>query len=256
MTRQVKLSHDTTSETRNSTATHIILIPGFWLGAWAWESVASDLAGRGYHVTTVTLPGLDSVDTDRSNIRLEHHISATVDAVAATPPSERAIVIAHSGAGPVVYAAGDRVPERLARIVYVDSGPLQNGAALREDLDPSATEIQLPSWSELEAAGSSLDGLDEVQLETFRRRAVPMPAGPVREKLELVDSQRLDVPTTVICTSFPSQIIQEMARSGHPMAAELTQIAEVEYIDLPTGHWPMWSRPAELATAIDTAAKA
>ncbi|MFC0451864.1 alpha/beta fold hydrolase [Rhodococcus jostii] len=243
-----------TSEVPGNSTTHIILVPGFWLGAWAWESVASDLAGHGHHVTTLTLPGLDSVDTDRSTIRLEDHISAVVDAVSATPPSERAVVVAHSGAGPVAYAASDRVPERLARLVYVDSGPLQDGAALREDLDPAVTEIPLPSWSELEAEGSSLDGLDDATLDMFRSRAVPEPAGPARDRLDLRDGSRLDVPTTVICTSFPSEVIRQMAEAGHPMAAELAQIAKVDYFDLPTGHWPMWSRPADLANAINAAA--
>ncbi|MFV9453259.1 alpha/beta fold hydrolase [Rhodococcus sp. NM-2] len=244
-----------TNESHDSTGTHIILAPGFWLGAWAWEAVASDLIRRGHHVTAVTLPGLHSSDSDRAGIRLDDHISAIADVVANTPSSERVVLVAHSGAGPVAYAASDRVPGRLARIVYVDSGPLQNGTALREDLDASVTEIPLPSWSELEADGSSLDGLDDAILETFRSRAVPEPAGPARDRLELRDSSRLDVPTTVICTSFPSEVIQQMAGAGHPMAAELAQIAKVDYVDLPTGHWPMWSRPADLATAIDTAAR-
>ena len=200
-----------TSEAHDSTGIHIILAPGFWLGAWAWEAVASDLVRRGHHVTAVTLPGLHSADSDRAGIRLDDHISAIADAVAATPSSERVVLVAHSGAGPVAYAASDRVPDRLARIVYVDSGPLRNGTALREDLDASVTEIPLPSWSELEAEGSSLDGLDDATLEIFRSRAVPEPAGPARDRLELVDSSRLDVPTTVICTSFPSEVIQQMA---------------------------------------------
>ncbi|MEN0136312.1 MAG: alpha/beta hydrolase [Rhodococcus sp. (in: high G+C Gram-positive bacteria)] len=244
-----------TSEVHGSTGTHVILVPGFWLGAWAWEAVESDLIGQDHHVTAVTLPGLDSADGDRAGVRLDHHVAAITEAIASTPPSERVVLVAHSGAGPVAYAASDRVPGRLARIVYVDSGPLQSGTALRDDLDPAVTEIPLPSWSELEAEGSSLAGLDDATLEMFRRRAVPEPAGPARDTIELTDSRRLDVPTTVICTSFPSEVIQQMAAAGHPMAAELAQIAKVDYVDLPTGHWPMWSRPADLATAIDAAAR-
>lgn len=244
-----------TSEVHGSTGTHIILVPGFWLGAWAWAAVESGLTRQGHRVTAVTLPGLDSTVSDRAGVRLDDHIAAITEAVANTPSSERVVVVAHSGAGPVAYAASDRVPDRLARIVYVDSGPLQSGTALRDDLDPADVEIPLPSWSELEAEGNSLDGLDDDMLETFRDRAVPMPAGPARDTVELADSRRLDVPTTVICTSFPSEVIQQMAAAGHPMAAELAQIAKVDYADLPTGHWPMWSRPADLATAIDAAAR-
>ncbi|MCQ4119172.1 alpha/beta fold hydrolase [Rhodococcus tibetensis] len=237
-----------------TTQTHIVLVPGFWLGAWAWESVAADLRGRGHHVTAVTLPGLDSIDTDRSSVSLDDHISAVVTAVAATPVSERAVLVGHSGAGPVAYAASDRIPDALARVIYVDSGPLQDGVALRDDLGASVTELPLPSWSELEAEGNSLEGLDEVMLETFRSRAVPEPAGPARDTFALSDTRRLEVPTTVVCTSFPSEAIRQLAGVGHPMAVELGRIAKVDYVDLPTGHWPMWSRPADLAEEIDAAA--
>ena len=44
----------------------IILVPGFWLGAWAWDEVAADLRAAGHDVTALTLPGLESKDADRS----------------------------------------------------------------------------------------------------------------------------------------------------------------------------------------------
>ena len=48
------------------TNTPIILVPGFWLGAWAWDEVAAALRVDGHDVTALTLPGLESVDADRS----------------------------------------------------------------------------------------------------------------------------------------------------------------------------------------------
>jgi pimeloyl-ACP methyl ester carboxylesterase len=227
---------------------HVILVPGFWLGAWAWEAVAEDLRARGHRVDALTLPGLGSVRTDRSGITLDDHVGAVVDAVAGG-----AIVVAHSGAGPVAYAASDRVPTDVARLVYVDSGPLPDAAALRPDLDAAVAEIPLPPWAELEADGNSLHGLDDAALQRFRERAVPHPAGPARTPLALHDDARLRVPTTVVCSSFPSGAIPRMAQSGHPVASELGRLTDVEYVDLPTGHWPMWSRPADLAATIDTA---
>jgi hypothetical protein len=40
-----------------------------------------------------------------------------------------------------------------------------------------------------------------------------------------------------------------MAKEGHPFFAELPYL-DMTYVDLPTGHWPMWSRPAELAAIL------
>ena len=54
----------------------IILVPGFWLGAWAWDDLVSALRADGYDVTALTLPGLESADADRSTITLSNHVDA------------------------------------------------------------------------------------------------------------------------------------------------------------------------------------
>ncbi|HEX6401453.1 MAG TPA: alpha/beta fold hydrolase, partial [Actinomycetota bacterium] len=56
----------------------IILVPGFWLGAWAWDEVAGLLRADGHDVTTLTLPGLESPDADRSSISASDHVDAIV----------------------------------------------------------------------------------------------------------------------------------------------------------------------------------
>ena len=99
----------------------IVLVPGFWLGAWAWEGVVAALRATGHNVTALTLPGLESADADRSTITLSDHVDAICDAVKAAEP--RVVLAVHSGAGAAGYAASDRIPEQIAAMVYVDSGP-------------------------------------------------------------------------------------------------------------------------------------
>src|SRR3954452_6448389 len=109
----------------------IILVPGFWLGAWAWDEVAAALRADGHEVVALTLPGLESTDVDRSAIRLSHHVDAICAAVAA---AGRPVVLAvHSGAGAPGYAVTDRIPEQIATAVYVDTGPAT--APLDADFD-------------------------------------------------------------------------------------------------------------------------
>lgn len=226
----------------------IVLVPGFWLGAWAWDEVAATLRDDGQEVTALTLPGLESADADRSAITMADHVDAICEALmAAGRPVVRAV---HSGAGASGYGASDRVPERIAAMLYVDSGPA-TGA-----LDPDAgAEVPLPSAEKL-AAEESLDGLSEAQLETFRRRAVPEPGGVVREAPRLVNDARLDVPSTVLCTSFTSAQIKDAVKEGYAWLGGLTELRDVSYLDLPTSHWPMWSRPRELAGIIGDLAAA
>ena len=151
----------------------------------------------------------------------------------------------HSGAGVSGYGASDRVPELIAAMIYVDTG------AAKSALDPDfeGVEKPLPSSQELQES-ENLDGLTEEHLETFRRRAVAEPAAALREGPELTNDARLDLPSTVICTAYTSKEYKEAIDEGYTFVAGLAELRDVNYIDLPTSHWPMWSRPQELAAII------
>jgi pimeloyl-ACP methyl ester carboxylesterase len=229
-------------------AVPIVLVPGFWLGAWAWDEVADALQADGHDVTALTLPGLESVDADRSGITLSDHVDAICDAVRSA--GAPVVLAVHSGAGASGYAASDRVPQLIAAMVYVDSGPA-TGA-----LDPEFedTEKPLPSPEEL-AAEENLDGLTEEQLETLRRRAVPEPGGVLREAPVLTNDARFDVPSTAICTGYTSEQYKEAIKEGYAWLAGFAELRNLTWVDLPTSHWPMWSRPQELAGIIGDVAK-
>jgi pimeloyl-ACP methyl ester carboxylesterase len=230
------------TETQATQSAPIILVPGFWLGAWAWDEVASALRADGHDVTALTLPGLESAEADRSEITPGDHINAIVEAIRAA--GAPVVLAVHSGAGYSGYGASDRVPERIAAMVYVDSAP-GKGA-----MDPEIEGPEKPMiWKEIEE-GESLDGLTEEQKETFRQRAVPEPAGVLREEAELKNEARLDVPTTVVCTSYSSDDYKKYAKEGYGWLAGLNEVRNITWVDLPTSHWPMWSRPQELAQII------
>lgn len=247
---------DTTQRTRpgsgESNTVHVVLVPGFWLGAWAWDDVVPPLLAAGLVPHPVTLPGLESPSADRGGVTRADHVLAVQELVASlTGP---VVLVGHSGGGPVVQQAVDAEPDRVRRVVYVDTGPLVDGAVLNAGLPASAVDHPLPSWPELAAQGSSTDGIDEAGLERFRRRAVPHPARVASEPIRLTDPRRLEVPATVICTSLPSGRLRELAHPGPPLHTELGELRDLTYVDLPTGHWPMFSRPAELAAEIARAA--
>jgi pimeloyl-ACP methyl ester carboxylesterase len=195
----------------------IILVPGFWLGAWAWDEVVEHLRGDGHDVTAITLPGLESADADRSGISFADHVDAIVAAVEAK--DRPAVLAVHSASGFTGYAASDRVPERIAAMVYVDTAP-GKGA-----MDPDFDGIEKPMvWSEIEAE-ENLDGLTDEQKATFRERAVPVPGSLIRESAELTNDARNDIPSTVIATGFTAEQYQTYARE-HPEWAP-RELAEI-----------------------------
>jgi len=231
-------------------AAPIVLVPGFWLGAWAWDEVAEAMRADGHDVTAITLPGLESADADRSGITFPDHVDAIVEAVQAghTP----VVLAVHSASGFSGYAASDRVPERIAAMVYVDTAP---GIG---PLDADFTGVEKPMvWEEIEAE-ENVDGISEEQKATFRQRAVPVPGAVLRDSYELTNDARRDIPSTLICTGFTAEQYRTYAKE-HPDWAFLAGISELRnatWIDLPTSHWPMWSRPRDLAAIIGDVARA
>lgn len=237
--------------TDDARPTHAVLIAGFWLGAWAWDDVAPRLRQAGIVTHALTLPGLESHRSDNTHeadIGGGVVLSDQVDAVIALVDALAGdiVLVGHSGGGAVVQGVIDRRPSLVRRVVYVDSGPLIDGVSLMPDAD---ADVVLPTWDELAEQNSSIEGMDDEALMRFRTWAVPEPAGVARSKVRLVDDRRLDVPASVICTSFDAATLRQLIASGQ-IPSELESVRDVTYVDLPTGHWPMFSRPSDLAAVL------
>ena len=224
----------------------VVLIPGFWLDGSSWDDVATPLREAGHTVHTPTLPGLESKDASREGIGLRDHVDAVVALIDSIPGP--VVLVGHSGGGAIAHGAVDARPDRVARVVYVDSGPLGDGGIISDEFPVVGDEIPLPDWSVF--GDEDLVDLDDTLRASFRERAIPQPARVATDKQVLSDPRRYDVPVTVIACEFPSAMLREWMEQGHAYTAELARIGSVELVDLPTGHWPQFTRPAELAEAI------
>lgn len=239
-----------TTDERSGTAhqpstpiTHAVLVPGFWLGAWAWDDVVPVLRAAGIEPHALTLPGLDPA-APLAGATFDDHVQAVLDAVHACDGP--VALVAHSGGALVAQVAIDREPDAVRRVVYVDSGPLLPGLALEPAGDG---DVPMPSWDDLAAVGTSAEGLDDAARADFRARAVPQPGAVARAVVDVRDPRRLEVPATFVCTSLPSPLLLQLAASGQ-MPTEMLALTDARYVDLPTGHWPMLSRPADLGRVL------
>ncbi|MEK0157074.1 alpha/beta hydrolase [Arthrobacter oryzae] len=224
----------------------IILVPGFWLDASSWSEVTPPLAAAGHRPLPLTLPGLESPDAPRAGIGLREHIDAVVSVLDGL--DQPAVLVGHSGGGAIIHGAVDARPDRVVRAIYVDSGPLGEGGVINNELPADGDEVPLPPWDVFDDA--DLTDLDDGLRTMFRERAVPQPKGVAYDPQHLHDERRYDVPATVIACEFPVSLLKEWIAAGHPYVAELARIRDVEYVDLPTGHWPQFTRPADLSAAI------
>ncbi|MFO6452864.1 MULTISPECIES: alpha/beta fold hydrolase [unclassified Aeromicrobium] len=224
----------------------IILVPGFWLDASSWEKVTPLIVEAGHRVHPLTLPGLESRDAPRAGIGLRDHVefvAAQVDAL-----DGEVVLVGHSGGGAVIHGVADLRPDRIARAIYVDSGPQPEDEPINDELPPDGDEIPLPPWDTF--TEMDLVDMDEAIRADFEARAVPQPIRVATDGISYADDRRLDVPATIICCEFPSQVLRDAIEAGDAWAAEVGRLREVEYVDLPTGHWPQFTKPRELARLI------
>ena len=227
----------------------IILIPGFWLDGSSWDNVVPALEQAGHRTHPLTLPGMESKDADRSEITLRDHVNAVVEVIDSFHPADsKVVLVGHSGGGAIAHAAVDARPGHVTRVVYVDSGPMGEGGVINDELPAQNGEVPLPDWSLFE--DEDLIDLDDELRAAFRQRAIPTPVHVTSDPQRLSDDRRYDVPVTVIACEFPSAKLREWMEQGHPYVRELAKIRDVDYIDLPTGHWPQFTRPEELGRAI------
>ena len=153
---------------------HIVLIPGFWLDGSSWDGIVPALQQVGHRPQPLTLPGMESRDAHRSGISLRDHVDAVVAVSDSVDPAAGVFVlVGHSGGGAVAHAAVDARPDRVARIVYVDSWPTGDGGVINDELPVEDGEIPLPDWSHFEKE-DLVDLTDELRA-AFRARAIPSP---------------------------------------------------------------------------------
>lgn len=246
-----------------------VLVAGAWIGEWAWEQVTDQLENLGHTVYPRSLPGLaERIGESRPSIGIADYVSDVRSFIEAGDLSE-VILVGHSFGGAVVGGVSRVIPTRLSQVVYVDTGPMPDGAAYVDFLRPDQREfidkliairgegwkIPKPSWSEMaQSFQASIEGLDQDQLDKFDRRATPQPARTWTDPLKVGELAGFEtLPKTSITCSFPLAQLQAVIASGHPWFTPMAG-PEWRFVELPTGHWPMFSRPKDLARALDEVA--
>lgn len=223
-----------------------ILVPGFWLGAESWSDVSSHLAASGVDHRALTLPGLERSATNAASIRLVDHIAAVRAAI--DEAKDEVVLVGHSGAGPICHAAAAERADKVVRVVHVDTWPLGPGLAVNSEMAADLEVIPLPDWGAFEP--EDLVDMNEVLRKRLVDEARPQPAAVARDTFPAMSDSRFGIPTTIICCEFSVAQIRAWSSSGEERLAELGRLKGATFVELPTGHWPQFSRPRELAAAL------
>ncbi len=223
--------------------TDIVLIGGLWLRAQVWTDVLAELARLGRPGVAVSLPGQGDGDTAAT---LDDQVAAVVAAVDGCP--EPPLVVGHSAAASLAWVAADRRP--VAGVALIGGFPVADGEAYADFLPIVDGAMPFPGWAVFE--GPDAADLDPATRERLAAEMIPVPRGVVQGTVRLSDEHRHAVPVTLICPEFTPDDARAWLAGGD--LPELAAARRLELVDLDSGHWPMVTRPAELAALLADAA--
>ncbi|NNJ07204.1 alpha/beta fold hydrolase [Streptomyces sp. PKU-MA01144] len=228
---------------------NFVLVAGAWLGAWAWDDVVPELRAGGHGVRPVTLSGL----AERSGVAagLQTHVRDVVDVVERHDLRD-VVLVGHSYAGIPVGQAAERIGDRLRHVVFVDSNVPADGESFVSAWPDgrAAVEASIAAnggfWAPLTGADCAGQGLGDAQTGRIVARATPHPGATLTEPAVL-EGALGDLPATYVKCLLDGE-------EPSPDVAELLRGEHWRLVELDTGHWPMFSRPRELARVLLDAA--
>jgi pimeloyl-ACP methyl ester carboxylesterase len=225
----------------------IILIPGLWLTAASWSSVAQRLGDAGHRTHALTLPGMESAETDRSGVARQDHVDAVVAAVDGVPGDERILLVGHSMGGVLAWAAADACLDRVAGVVFLASEP---GIPDEEEsmFPVIGSDVPLPAWDFFDDEMTA--DLDEATRETIRAQSVPSPVRAITDGLDFGRHALYGIPVLLITAEYDSDQLREWTAASAPGTEELAKLRNARYADLHSGHWPQYTRAEDSARLI------
>jgi len=227
-----------------------VIVHGAFGGGWQWRRVAAMLRSTGHEVFTPTLTGLgERVHLATPDIGLDTHSEDIVN-VFRFEDLHDVVLVGHSYGGLVITAVAERIPERIAQLVYLDALVPEDGQCHMDMLGPEITAAFL------EIARQYGDGWRVPHDPPDEPFYTDHPIKPSGDVLHLTNPRARTLPHTFIeCTEErdPNDVgLLPIIRS----ATRARQDPAWRYYTLPTGHLPCQTLPeatAELLVQISAA---
>ncbi|WP_406214927.1 alpha/beta fold hydrolase [Streptomyces decoyicus] len=221
---------------------NFILVAGARLGAWAWDEVVPYLRAAGHGAHPLTLSGL--ADKQGMPAGQQTHVQDIVDEVERQDLRD-VVLVGHSYSGIPVGQAAERIGDRLARVVFVDSSVPTDGEPFVSAWPDGGATVKASIaenggfWPLVPAAHYDGQGLTDEQIARIVGGSTPHPGATLTEPAMLARPLG-ELPATYITCLLagaePDDDVAKLLTSDHWQMVEMN-----------TGHWPMFSQPRELA---------
>ena len=221
-----------------------VLVPGAWLGAWAWKDVTPLLEKKGHSAYPVTLTGMgERVHLATKDVGMETAIQDVLNVIKYNDIDDF-VLAGHSFAGKVVAAVADRVHEKVLKVVYVDAFRPERVRAPQGAFDPTREfgpppqgGIAIPLTEQIiDRIGKDVRGANRKWMVAM---ATPWPIKLATDPITLSKSYDEVKEAYVFCSLSGDPVDEIIAGKWGKL--------EGPYNVIEAGHWPMITKPEELA---------
>ncbi|MCA9648485.1 MAG: alpha/beta hydrolase [Myxococcales bacterium] len=239
-----------------------VLVHGAFEGGWCWQRVARRLRAKGHEVHTPTLTGCgERAHLLSRDIGLETHVE-DVCARLELEDLHDVILVGHSYGGAVVTVVGDRMADRIRRLVYLDAaapgpGQASTGAFAEGTEDKLAEMAEGTDWTLPPLPLSTVGITDPDDVAWVEPRRFPHPLRTLEEPLHL---ERGDAPPP-----FPVSYVVHTDKQGmielfgvDPLAPFVGKARQLGWrlTEIDAGHDAMITHPDRVAEVLEAEAKA
>jgi len=221
-----------------------VLIPGAWLGAWAWEKVTPLLEDKGHEVYPVTLTGMgDRSHLASPDLGMETAVQDVLNVMKYNGIDDL-VLVGHSFAGKVAAAVADRAHDKVQKIVYVDAfrpeivREPQGGFDPTREFGPALQGVNgVPLTEEIiDRIGKDVVGRNRKWMMSM---ATPWPIRLAKDPITLSENYNETKETYVFCSQSGDPVDEIIAGKWGKLNGP--------YKVIDAGHWPMITKPQELA---------
>ena len=229
-----------------------VLVPGAWMGAWAWKEVTPILENAGHSAYPVTLTGMgERVHLATKDTGMETAIQDVLNTIKYNG-IEDFVLVGHSFAGKVAAAVADRVHEKVVKVIYLDAFRPERVRTQQGAFDPVREYGSLPQGSYaiplteeiVDRIGKDITGSKRGWMMSM---STPWPVRLATDPIMLSENYD-DVKEAYVFCSLSGDPVDEI------IAGKWGRL-EGPYRIIETGHWPMITKPEELAYDLVSLAK-
>ena len=164
-----------------------VLVHGSWAGSVVWRELAPRLRKAGHEVYAPTLTGIGArKHLLNREIDLGTHIQDVIGVIEEEDLSD-IVLVGHSYGGMVITGVADRVPEKVATLVYLDAFVPENGQSCLSLLPPGVRLATVPGedWlvAPIPSAGFGLKRPEVIAL--WESKSAPHPLATLTQPVQL-----------------------------------------------------------------------